>query len=105
MAINKHITAVLDGSAQSFTDRVFLGEQIGIANVAGAGAGESVATVVTFVEPLPLSYTALVQPGQAAAWFISNKTVFGFHCDAGPTSVNRNTLSRRLRCCAGRLSL
>lgn len=93
MAINNHIISVLDGSSgNDFLDRVFYGIKIGVANVAGSGAGAAVSTVVTFAEPLPDTFTVLVQPGQDATWFISNKTVFGFTVTLNPR-LAANTLA------------
>jgi hypothetical protein len=87
LAIDKRVISVLDGSSGTdFLDRLFFGKQVGISNVAGSGPGASVSTIVTFQEPLPDSYTVLVQPGQAATWFISNKTVFGFTVTLVPLS-------------------
>ena len=75
MAIIKHKVAVLDGStAGEFTDRVVAAMQLGVANAAGANP----ATVITFAEPLPASYTVMVSPSQGLPWFVNNKTTYGF---------------------------
>ena len=75
MAINKHKVAVLDGSsAGEFTDRVVAAMQLGVANASGTNP----ATVVTFLEPLPASYTVMVSPSQGLPWFVNNKTTYGF---------------------------
>jgi hypothetical protein len=85
MAINKHVVAVLDSPTPSaFSDRVFVGQQLGIANAVGSGAGATVSTVVTFPEELPSVFTAIVQPSQAAVWWISAKTAFGFTVNIAP---------------------
>lgn len=84
MAIVKHFTSLLDGSTSAFTDREFVGRQLAVANAAGSGAGTTVSTVVTFLEPLPSSFTAFVQPGQAAVWWISAKTEYGFTVNLAP---------------------
>jgi len=75
MAIIKHQVAVLDGSsAGEFTDRVVAAMQLGVANASGTNP----ATVVTFLEPLPASYTVMVSPSQGLPWFVNNKTTYGF---------------------------
>ena len=75
MAIIKHKVAVLDGStAGEFTDRVVAAMQLGVANASGTNP----ATVVTFLEPLPASYTVMVSPSQGLPWFVNNKTTYGF---------------------------
>jgi hypothetical protein len=79
MATVKHSTAVLDGSGGIFTDRTILGMQLGLTNAAGGGAGLAVTTAVTFAEPLPASYTVLVQPNQDATAYVSSKTASGFN--------------------------
>jgi hypothetical protein len=85
MAINKHVVAVLDSPTPSaFSDRAFVGQQLGVANAVGGGAGQTVSTVVTFPEELPAVFTAFVQPNQAAVWWISAKTAFGFTVNLAP---------------------
>lgn len=85
MAVAKHRTSVLDSSTVSaFQDKIIVGQQLGVANVIGGGAGQTVSTLVTFTEPLPANYAVLVQPGQAAVWWISAKTTFGFTVNLAP---------------------
>jgi len=48
--------------------------QLGVANASGTNP----ATVVTFLEPLPASYTVMVSPSQGLPWFVNNKTTYGF---------------------------
>jgi hypothetical protein len=85
MAVVNHLIEVRDPQAGSdFLDRVIVGQKLGVANAAGGGAGANVATVVTFTEPLPTNYTVVVQPGQSATWWISNKISFGFTVNLTP---------------------
>jgi len=92
MAIDKHTVAVLDGSSATFTDRTVIGVLICVANAAGSGAGGSVTTAVAFAEPLPASYTAVVQPNQDAVAYLSGKTTAGFNVVMNPR-LAANTLA------------
>lgn len=83
MAIVKHDIAVLDGSNPMFTDRAIVGVMTGVANASGT-AGATVATVVTFLEPLPAGYVAMVQPNQDAVAYISARTTNGFTVNLTP---------------------
>lgn len=85
MAIVKQHLSVMDGStAATFSDRVIVGQQLAVANLIGGGAGQTVATVVTFTEPLPPSYQVIVDAGQAALSWVTTKTVFGFTVNLAP---------------------
>jgi hypothetical protein len=77
MAVVKHSTAVLDGSNGTFTDRTIIGLQLAVANASG-GAGVAVTTVVTFPEPLPPTYTVVIQAYQDCTSYVTTKTTFGF---------------------------
>jgi hypothetical protein len=92
MALDKRVTSVLDGSTAAFTDRELLGVQFGLANAAGAGAGESVSTVVAFAEPIPPTFGAWISPRQDATAFIENVTAFGFTVVLNPR-LPANTLA------------
>ena len=84
MAIQKHDLQVLDSPTPStFTDRLIIGQQLAVANAAGA-AGATVSTVVTFPEALPPAYAVLIATGQAVGWFVSAKTAFGFTVNLVP---------------------
>lgn len=85
MAIIKQHVAVLDSpSAGPNSDRVFLGQQFSVANLIAGGAGQTVATVVTFPEVLPPNYAVIVDPKQAAVWWITARTTFGFTVNLAP---------------------
>jgi hypothetical protein len=93
MAVQKHDVQVLDSpTASAFTDRVIVGQQLGVAN-AGGGAGVTVSTVVTFLEPLPPSYTVLIGSGQGVGWFVSAKTMFGFTVNLVPFAAGVSVAS------------
>ena len=74
-----HTVEIPDGGIINNFDRVVIGGQIGIANAAGGGAGESVTTAVTFPGGLPPNQAVLVSPSQPCAWSITNKTWQGFN--------------------------
>lgn len=80
-----HTVEVPDGGIINNFDRVIIGGQIGIANAAGGGAGESVTAAVTFPS-LPPNYAVLVSPSQACAWSITDKTWTGFNVTLTPLS-------------------
>ena len=85
MALNKHTVAVLDSpTVPSFTDRMIVGQQLAVANAAGAGPGTSVTTVVTFPEELPPAYSVFIQSYQDCTAFVTLKTVFGFSVTQTP---------------------
>jgi len=85
MAINKRVTAVIDGSSTpDFTDRMVFGQQLAVANLIGGGAGQTVSTVVTFAEALPPTFQVIVTNYQACIAWISAKTTFGFTVNLAP---------------------
>jgi hypothetical protein len=85
MAIVKSRVSVLDSpTAPTFTDRVTIGQQLGVANLIGGGAGQTVSTVVTFPEPLPATYSVHVGVGQAALAWVTARTTFGFTVNLAP---------------------
>lgn len=85
MSIAKHRTSVLDSPTISqFQDKMLVGQQLGVANLIGGGAGQTVATVVTFPEVLPANYQVVVDPKQAAVWWITARTPFGFTVNLAP---------------------
>lgn len=89
-----HSVEMIDGSKQSRQDRLLVGMQSGVANLAGGGAGASVVTAVSFAgKPnLPANYTVVVNPGQDATWFVSGKTATGFNVTLNPR-LAANTLA------------
>jgi hypothetical protein len=93
MAINKHTVAVLDGTVGSpFTDRLQIGQILGVANLIGGGAGQVVTTAVTFAEPLPPNYQVIVTASQDATAWVSGKTALGFNVNLEPR-LAANTLA------------
>lgn len=84
MAIVKQHVAVLDGTVSVFSDRVSVGQLLGVANAVGSGAGTTVSTVVTFAEPLPPSYSVHVGVSQAALAWVTARTTFGFTVNLAP---------------------
>lgn len=73
MPIPMHVAEVADGSNNSWADRLIVGIQSGVANVAGAGEGDTVATTVTFDSDLPANYAVQVTPSQAAFVSVGTK--------------------------------
>ena len=92
MAIAKHRLSQLDGSAAAFSDKLIIGTLIGVANVVGSGNGASVSTVVSFAEPLPPSFGAIISPHQDAVGFITSITTSGFTVVLNPRLAT-NTLA------------
>ena len=88
MSFPKHPVDVIDGSYQSWSDRVILGVQVGVANPAGAGEGDNVSVAVTFAQPnLPPNYVVFVSPSQNCGWFITNQTYAGFTVNLVPPNA------------------
>jgi hypothetical protein len=85
MAIDVHAVELIANSQLNQPDRVLVGLQIGVANLAGSGAGASVVTAVTFAAgALPSSYAVIVTPAQDATSFVTNKTANGFNVTLTP---------------------
>ncbi|HEP6426903.1 TPA: hypothetical protein VDB83_001174 [Burkholderia cenocepacia] len=80
MSILTHTIESPDGFTPAKQDRVIVGSLPGITNAAGGSAGAAVATAVTLPASasLPANYSVLVNPGQDATWYVSNKTSTGF---------------------------
>ncbi len=74
MSKDLHTVALLPPTQLAQEDRVILGQQLQVANAAGSGAGAAVTTTVTFSGNLPAKFQALVDPGQDATWYTTNKT-------------------------------
>lgn len=88
-----HTLEVPDGAfGFSQKSRALLGAGIGVANAAGGGAGASVTVAVTGLKNLPANFGVLVQPGQDATWWITNKTATGFTINLSPR-LAANTLA------------
>jgi hypothetical protein len=79
MPLDLHTVEIIDNSQISFTDRVRVGVQNAVANVAGAAAGDTVTVAVAFGHELPASYTVLVTPSQACSWSVTSKASTGFN--------------------------
>lgn len=93
MAIAKHRASVLDSpTAAQFTDKLLFAQQLSVANVIGGGAGQNVATVVTFPEALPAGYQVLVGTNQDCVAYVTARTTFGFTVNLTPR-LAANTLA------------
>lgn len=94
MSILQHTIESPDGATPAHQDRAILGSMPGIANVAGGGAGAAVTTTVTLPNSanLPANYSVLINPGQDATWFVSNKTFGSFQVTLTPR-LAANTLA------------
>jgi len=74
MSKDLHTVALMKGTQLSREDRLIVGQQRGVVNAAGGGAGQAVTTTVTFLGNLPTSFQAMVDPHQDATWYTTNKT-------------------------------
>lgn len=92
MSKDLHTVSLLKGTQLAREDRVLLGVQTAVANVAGAGAGASVVTSIAFTGELPASYNVQVTPNQDAVAYVSNKTSSGFDVTLNPR-LAANTLA------------
>ena len=86
-----HDIQIPDGMPPNELDRITLGTLIGVANVIGGGAGQSVNVVVSGLQ-LPAKYAVFVNPGQDATWFVSAKSTTGFTVTLNPR-LAANTLA------------
>lgn len=91
MPIPVHTVEVPDGLSLQNSDRLVAGALTAVANLAGGGAGQSVATAVTGLS-LPPKYQVIIEPGQDATWWITAKTSGGFTVNLVPR-LAANTLS------------
>lgn len=78
-----HSVEQIEGSQFSKPDRILVGNLPNVANVAGAAAGDSVVTAVSFPY-LPDNYSVSVTPSQAAFVSVSGKTNAGFNVTLTP---------------------
>ncbi len=85
MSIAVHTIDLVPNSQLTQSDRIILGLQAGVANVAGSVAGAAVITAVSFASAsLPTNYVVLVTPGQDATAYVSAKTSTGFNVTLVP---------------------
>lgn len=86
MSLIQHSIAIPDGATPANQDRTTIGSIPGIANVAGGSAGAAVTTAVTLPASanLPANYGVLINPGQDATWYVSNKTFDSFQVTLTP---------------------
>lgn len=83
MALDQHTISVPTGAHPNYQDRTIIGAQFGIPNAAGA-AGATVATVVAFGDELPPNYGVIIDAGQDAYGWVTNKTANGFTVNLAP---------------------
>ena len=79
MSLPIRVLDMVDGSGQTFSDRLIAGLKLGVANTSG-GTGGAVTTAVSFpAGALPASYAVFVDPGQPGVFAsVSSKTTSGF---------------------------
>ncbi|MGH8220900.1 MAG: hypothetical protein ACREUT_20385 [Steroidobacteraceae bacterium] len=77
MALELHTVELPAPTAPAQSDRLIVAMQKQVANASGAD-GAAVTTTVTFDEPLPAQYVPVVNPGQDATWYVTNRTTDGF---------------------------
>jgi hypothetical protein len=79
MSLPIRVLDMVDGSGQTFSDRLIAGLKLAVANASG-GTGVAVTTAVSFpAGALPASYAVFVDPGQPGVFAsVSSKTTSGF---------------------------
>lgn len=93
MPFSLHTLEVPDGAfGFNQKSRALIGAGLAVANAAGGGAGASVTVAVTGLKNLPPNFGVLVNPGQDATWWITNKTSTGFTINLSPR-LAANTLA------------
>lgn len=94
MSIVQHTIESPDGFTPAHQDRAVIGSIPGVANAAGGSAGAAVSTTVQLPSSanLPANYSVLINPGQDATWYVSNKTFDSFTVTMAPRLAS-NTLA------------
>jgi hypothetical protein len=84
MAFEVHtVESPIGSNRNAWQDRKVIGQLIGVANLAGSGAGASVTTAISGMQ-LPASYAVLVVPSQDAVCYVTSKTKTGFSVVMNP---------------------
>ncbi|MBI1214116.1 MAG: hypothetical protein GC190_21850 [Alphaproteobacteria bacterium] len=89
MGLPIHIMELIEGSTPLNSDRLFVGVQNQVANVAGGGADVVVSTAVAFTAgklPPTDKYGVFISPDQNCTWWISARTTTGFTVNQKPPS-------------------
>lgn len=84
MSIDLHTVSLIPGTQLIQSDRVLLGQLLGVANAAGESAGAAVAVPVSFADSLPPNYFVDVCPSADVTWYITAKTSSGFTVNLNP---------------------
>lgn len=92
MPLDMNVVEVPTGSDVNRTDRKIIAHKAAVANVVGASAGASVATVVSGFTELPASYAVVVTPNQDAVAYVTAKSNTGFTVTLNPR-LAANTLA------------
>ena len=94
MSLMQHTIESPDGAQPAHPDRTIIGAVPGVANAVGSGAGVAVTTTVTLSPSanLPANYSVLVNTGQDATWYVTNKTSHTFDVVLTPR-LAANTLA------------
>jgi hypothetical protein len=82
MGLSFHSLYTPDGLAVARSDAPWGG--IATATYAAAGAGVASTVAVSWTEPMPTPYCAIVSPVEDCTWFLSNRTALGFTLNVSP---------------------
>lgn len=91
MGIAYHTTYSPDGAGMNLFDRVVLGTVTAV-YPSGVSAGAASTLAVTWTEPVPTAYTALMSPIENSSYFITSKTTTGFTLNVVPTPTVAGTV-------------
>ena len=86
-----HSVDIPAGSTPVTTDRVTVGSQMDVPNLAGGSAGAAVTTAVVMAG-LPAKYAVSITPDQDAVFYVTAKTQDGFNVVLNPR-LAANTLA------------
>lgn len=82
MGIAYHTLYAADGTTANVADRWYFGTVT--ATYASAGAGLTSTVVVTWTEPIPGPYCAVMSPVEDCTWYMTSKTSTGFTLNVWP---------------------
>jgi hypothetical protein len=91
MGLAYHDLYSVDGQLLNTFDRAYFGT-VTVTYAAGGGAGSAVTATVSWTEPVPTPYCAIMSPVEDCTYFISAKTTLGFTLNVLPR-LAANTLA------------
>lgn len=85
MGISYHSLYAADGTTLNVADRAYFGTLTATYPAAAVGVVSTLA--VTWTEPVPMPYTAVMSPVEDSTYFITAKTTLGFTLNVAPRTA------------------